>query len=625
MSSRSSESQHAGGPRRPRSSASRIVAIVVIVVSALAIAGAGVAALLLMGPKDPYSGIEIADNVVVYDEEESSFDILACDADTVTVSSADGIEVGTVLNAGVTDETPNGLLRTVTAIEEADGGYALETRPAALTEAIERCDFSATVSYNEDGTYEVAWRNNANGELLNLVETAGADELDNLFSGSLAIDGSDNFVLVDGNDEAPKGSVEIGDVSLGDLFEVDLKIEDGEVDISVVNHFYAGLDMERFDASFNETIFKTKLPTLVIPAGPVLLVFSNDLSVDLNASASFNALGMDLSASVDKSFGFGYKTGEGVRGISEDDSHAPTIEFSPEEGGEVARVDLGAGLGVAISCRLYGLAGPELNTGIEADAEATLQALRDGEKGDGAVELPGTDVRFKGHAKGTVSIPISGYFKMGLPFNPFDGSEDTFDLVDAELFDTDDLISWTIFDASFGTIAHTYTSPALEGPTSGSDGMPLPGAEIGTVPALAFDYPENWEVRNARENTDSESTDPETSPWASCDLVNTETGTTLRYFIKVGANGGASGPDVSRTVLGNTGLDDIEVVERSSGGATWSHQSLCLRNKSNPYEEYVSVGDGSVQLQTTGGDIPARDSEEYQQIVDILCSLRLAE
>ena len=30
----------------------------------------------------------------------------------------------------------------------------LETRPAALTEAIERCDFSATVSYNEDGTYE---------------------------------------------------------------------------------------------------------------------------------------------------------------------------------------------------------------------------------------------------------------------------------------------------------------------------------------------------------------------------------------------------------------------------------------------------------------------------------------
>ena len=107
--------------------------------------------------------------------------------------------------------------------------------------------------------------------------------------------------------------------------------------------------------------------------------------------------------------------------------------------------------------------------------------------------------------------------------------------------------------------------------------------------------------------------------------MNTETGTTLRFYVKVGANGGASGPDVSCAVLGNTGLDDIEVVERSSGGATWSHQSLCLRNKSNTYEEYVSVGDGSVQLQTTGGDIPSRDSEEYQQIVDILCSLRLAE
>lgn len=621
MSSRSPESQHAGGPRRPRSSASRIVAIVVIVVSALAIAGAGVAALLLMGPKDPYSGIEIADNVVVYDEESSPFEILACDEGTVTVSSADGLEVGSVLNAGVTDETPDGLLRTVTAIEEADGGYVLETRPAALTEAIERCDFSATVSYSEDGTYEVAWRNNANGELLNLVKTAGADELDNLLSARLTIDTDDSFALVPDDEKIPDGSVEIGDLALGNLFEVDLKIEDEDVDISVVDHFYAGLDVNRFNHSIDQPIFETGLPSFSIPAGPVVLVFNNDLTVDLSAEASFMALGMNLSACVDKSIGFGYRTGEGLYGINEDESQGPTISFSPEEGGEVASVNLGAGLSATISCRLYGVAGPDLAAGVEADADAALQALSDGEKGDGAIELPGTDVRFKGHAKAAVSIPITGSFKVDVPnWNPFDTKGEPEELVDFTLFDTDDLISWTLLDASFGTITHTYTSPALEGPISGSDGMPVPGAETGTVPALAFDYPENWEVRNERENTN-----PVTSPWVGCDLVNTETGTTLSFSVKVGANGGASGPDASYTVLGATGLDDIEAVELSSGGATWSYQSLCLRSKSNPYGEFVSVDDGAVQLRTSDGDIPARDSEEYQQIVDILCSLRLAE
>ena len=621
MSSHPSESQHAGGPRGPRSSGGRAAAIAVIVVSALVIAGLGVATLLLLGPKDPYSGIEIADNVVVYDEGESPFKILRADDDSVVVSSTEGIGVGTVLNCGVTDETPHGLLRVVTDVEETDEGYVLETRPAALTEAIERCDFSATVSYNEDGTYEVAWRNNANGELLNLVETAGADELDNLLSAKLTIDADDNFALVPDGEKVPDGSVEIGDVALGNLFEVDLKIEDEDVDISVVDHFYAGLDVNRFNHSIEQPIFKTALPSFSIPVGPVVLVFNNDLAVDLSAEASFTALGMNLSACIDKAVGFGYRTGEGLYGINEDESRGPTISFSPEEGGEVARVSLGAGLSATISCRLYGVAGPDLAAGVEAEAEVTLQALRDGEAGDGAIELPGTDVRFKGRAKAAVSIPLTGSFKVDVPgWNPFDTKGEPEEFVDFTLFDTDDLISWTLLDASFGTITHTYTSPALEGPTSGSDGMPLPGAEIGTVPALAFDYPENWEVRNERENTN-----PETSPWAGCDLVNTETGTTLSFSVKVGGNGGASGPDASYTVLGTTGLDDIEVVELSSGGATWSYQSLCLRSKSNPYGEFVFVDDGSVQLRTSGGDIPARDSEEYQQIVDILCSLRLAE
>ncbi|WP_455137588.1 hypothetical protein [Thermophilibacter sp.] len=168
----------------------------------------------------------------------------------------------------------------------------------------------------------------------------------------------------------------------------------------------------------------------------------------------------------------------------------------------------------------------------------------------------------------------------------------------------------------------TYTLPALTGPTSGSDGMVEPGAETGHVPALAVDLPEGWTVQNENINTDN----PNASPYASVDFVNTETGAVLTLSSKVGANGGASSGEESVEVLGQTGIDGVEVVHVSGGGSGWSYQRLRLRDANNPMGEYVYLDGGSIQLQLTNPSVPPDSSSElFQQMVAIMCSLRVAE
>lgn len=168
----------------------------------------------------------------------------------------------------------------------------------------------------------------------------------------------------------------------------------------------------------------------------------------------------------------------------------------------------------------------------------------------------------------------------------------------------------------------TYTLPALTGPTSGSDGMVEPGAEVGHVPALAVDLPEGWTVQNESVNTGS----PSASPYASVDFVDAETGAALTLSSRVGVNGGASSGEESVEVLGQTGIDGVEVVRVSGGGSGWSYQRLCLRDASNPMGEYVYLDGGSIQLQLSNPSVPPDPSSElYQQMVAIMCSLRVAE
>lgn len=162
----------------------------------------------------------------------------------------------------------------------------------------------------------------------------------------------------------------------------------------------------------------------------------------------------------------------------------------------------------------------------------------------------------------------------------------------------------------------TYVVPALDGPITGSDGIIYPDSPIGHVPALAIDLPEGWVARNESINTGK--------PYASVDFVDTATGATLELSEKVGVNGGGNSSTAVVEVLGETGVPDVQVIKKTDGGEGWSSCDLRLLDSYNA--EYVMIGDGTVQLWLTVPETPPDPSSELcQQIVAIMCSLRLAE
>ena len=103
------------------------------------------------------------------------------------------------------------------------------------------------------------------------------------------------------------------------------------------------------------------------------------------------------------------------------------------------------------------------------------------------------------------------------------------------------------------------------------------------------------------------------------------TGATLELSEKVGANGGAAGAGQVE-VLGQTGIPGIEVIHSVADSGSGHFEQLCLRDANSPMGEYVYLADGCLQLRLTVPSTPPDPSSDiYQQIVSIMCSLRVAE
>ncbi|MEG1561827.1 MAG: hypothetical protein RR323_05440, partial [Raoultibacter sp.] len=149
----------------------------------LALVAIAIAAILfvpaLLGAPD--NEVKIKPNVLVYNEESSPFKVLASDSESVTVSSLEGIKDGSILSAGVTAATPNGLLRKVRLAESVEGGYRILTEPAALTDAIDKCNIVIDAEITPEGDYKIISKNDFAPSIFE-VKKAYAGELDKLFS-----------------------------------------------------------------------------------------------------------------------------------------------------------------------------------------------------------------------------------------------------------------------------------------------------------------------------------------------------------------------------------------------------------------------------------------------------------
>jgi len=444
------------------------IAITLVAIAVLAIVAVAFVLSGAFGQKDPGKSDDVIINsdVVVYEEEQSPFEIVKCESGSVTVTSMEGLREGAILAAGVTDKTPNGMLRRLGAVEETSDGYKFETTQAALTEAIDKCDVSYTISITENGEYEV--KDTRTGAVSPLVQQAFADEgLDNLFSWD-------------------KGFAK---VYAGDAIDASLKIDHGTIDMSVVNHFNAGADFDlgRLVREGGQwELFEKHLRPFTFSVGPVPVVFTNRITADLSAEGSVNVGLLAAEATIDKSFGFEYTSANGLRAINEDHSKAPEASFTQEDYLPSLTADADVELDAHFTSLLYGCAGPDFSVGLDSSTEAKLQKLLEGEDTNGAITVPGLDWKLKGALSEKVTLPIRGQFHMEDPFNVFDGGA-----LDVTIFDTGDTITLLDINKEFGEFGRASTTA---NDSSGSYTTKWAHANMMTYPEFTFDLPAGWSV-----------------------------------------------------------------------------------------------------------------------------------
>lgn len=431
------------------------VAIIAGAITAFVIAGI---LALFIGSYIDRNEVVLKDDVVIYDESSSPFAILSSDSGSVTVSTLDGIIDGGILASGVTQATPDGLLRRLGDVQKVDGGYRITALPAPLTDAIEKCTIHATISMLDDGTYAV----DQNGPNVKspMIEQAYAYEI----YGDTLFDEEGAFYTA----------------SCSNSIDVDIKVRNGsDICFSLVDHFNLGASLKNPEFSTQQNLFSKDFKPVTFSVGPLPVVLCPSLGVDIAADGSLKNVVFDTSVSIDKYVGIEYSTKEGLLLVNEDDSQMPDFDFGTDATIFKARLD--ASITSTLECLLYGMAGASISAGLDSDTDAVLQVVPDGEKTDGAITIPGVDAKLRGRLNEKVTLPISGNLVLQIPdvvsfFNPFDSELNFIELVNTELFNTGDMITLLDEQLRFGYAIDTYEVNIGNG-----------------YEGFAFDYPDNWE------------------------------------------------------------------------------------------------------------------------------------
>ncbi len=425
----------------------RLLKLLIVFLAALAVLiGAVCGALLYQQFKD--NEVILAPGVVVYAPGESSFDILEVAEDSVVVSSLEGLEDATVLNAGLTETTPSGLLRKLGEAQPVDGGYRIQTTQAALTDAIQKCNITFSAVQEEDGASAV--KQGRDQRTFLYPELAYADDDPECFF-------SESYGPVD--------------VQMGNKIEGHLNIEWFEVkSFRLVDHAYAGVSVDGLSFDMTElikeamkkskedgadaedeedglTLLDKTIGKFPVTIGPVVLAFDVNLAVDLTMETACNGLDFEAGATFDRRFGFEYTSEDGFRVVNEDDSRAPYCTIEPEA--DIFSFQLDGGIKARLGFLLYGLAGPEASIGLQNELSACLSPVPEGVDDEGAIHIPGIDAGMNGRIREKLYVPIQMHVKAEADnLLGFINGE----LLNVNLLDAGDAITLLDVEKRFGTV-----------------------------------------------------------------------------------------------------------------------------------------------------------------------------
>lgn len=386
------------------------------------------------GVSDATQGF-LSEDVLIY-TEESEWEILEVSEETILVSEGEHFQVGSILSSGVTDQTPDGLLRKVEAIEEVSEGYQLTTRPAALTEAIEYCDIYLEATLTEDGTYQIT-KFEEEGERKDPEALA---VLNNLAETQETVESSEGMI---------QGEFGVAAIDASMTMTLHMVIKDGEIVFSfeLAPKIHTALSKEGLSVEdYQQTIqWLKEEQTQTIPIyGLFPLVLRHNIigSIEEDVAVSTVDQPIDLST-FDMQLGFDYSSKEGLRPIQEDHSQSLEINHQIEAFNGTIYPSL------SYEMLLFGTVGSNFQAGIKTEGKIKNVEPVPADT-EPVFSFAGTDLIGE-QLQSTGTIDLNGSFVFQLPqaFNIFDASDHE---LSQPLFDEESLTLWEIDE--------TYEAPA---------------------------------------------------------------------------------------------------------------------------------------------------------------------
>ena len=382
-----------------------IVAVVALVVGGVMFAALG---------KKP-STLTLKPNVHIAGGKDG-FAVHDVTEDSVTIDEDSSIAEGAIVAGGTGKAAPNGFLRKVTSVKKQDGEMVLETEQAALTDAIKKADINLDINIDPDGNHTLDDHGPSKGNPLGAAPAHAAPAA------------SDGEIFSYSGDELDA----TGSLALSLNMRV---AENGKIDFETKADL--NLDSEfklQNPGDWNKDLFtKQVLPvTVIVDDFPVTLV--NELSVSANGSVDTEA-DATVKSSLERTVGYRYLSSEGLSPIDEESEQ--TFEIAAADQDNLDASGHGA-VNVNLTSSVFGIAGPEITTGIDTDFDASLEKAEPGTGESELIKLPGLDGTYAGSADVTATAPLEAKFnaseKAG---NPFDGKKSR-KMVNAELFKADE-------------------------------------------------------------------------------------------------------------------------------------------------------------------------------------------
>lgn len=314
--------------------------------------------------------VKIYDNVITITSEDVDAIPLQVNEDNLVYSTEQKYKTGDVIVAGILPTSPNGFIRKVIGVKNENGQYIVETTNAYLSDVFEKAHIEKYITLSDTEA-------NVNNSLSNSTFTA----MINPQTASVGIQANDDKTttfLIDFNKEIADYLSVNGKVELTPVLFVKLDIENKETQftMSLKNKSMGDMNIvlgtgDNFEQSIN--IYEKDLKAIEFSIGPVPIVITNSISLDIDLSGSISG---DITTTVKldnfSNRGFTYDSNtQKITEINETsyDDNDKNITWKTESNAEAT---FEAGLSLSLTSKLYDVFGGTLTGGVAGNESCNV-------------------------------------------------------------------------------------------------------------------------------------------------------------------------------------------------------------------------------------------------------------